>query len=325
MEANQIVDSTSSIEEIVMESGHDQFIQANTLAISTTELRNSCIIPSFAKDNESTISHTHFIEGVYNAAQSWFKGESILEPSIRVSHPVKGRIPSAMGKPAKFLQEDEKTLYFERMAFIMEVPTIRDTVNGNELALTIGGVRAYNLENLYSKKVEEKFKVCIGFKNRVCTNLCISTDGLLGELRARTVAEIADQAFRLFTGFDAPLQLNRMSEFGNEFITEQQFAQLVGRSKMYNYLPPKQKKEIPGTMPLVDSQISLITKAYYQDENFCRSEFGGLSLWRLYNLFTGANKSSYIDTFLDRGAGALDFIEGLQTALKTGSSHWFLS
>lgn len=324
MEQILIVDSNTPIEEVVLQTRHEQFIEANTIPISSTELRNGCIIPSFSKDNESTISHTHFIEGVYQAAQTWFKHESILEPSVRVSHPVKGRIPSAMGKAANLLNDNEKTLYYERMAFIMEIPTIRDTVNGNELSLTIGGVRAYNLENLYSKKIEEKFKIFIGFKNRVCTNLCISTDGLKAELKARTVAEIADQAFRLFTNFDAPQQLNRMSEFGDEFITEHQFAQLVGRSKMFNYLPPKLKKEIPVTMPLVDSQISLITKAYYQDESFSRSEFGRLSLWRLFNLFTGANKSSYIDTFLDRSAGSFDFIEGMQTALKTGSNHWFI-
>ena len=208
MEQDYFIEKTSSIEVEVPISGHDQFIEANTIDITMPELRNTCIIPSFAKDNESTISHTHFIESVYNAAQSWFRGETILKPSIRVSHPVKGRIPSAMGKPALMLKEDEKTLYYERIAFIMEIPSIRDTINGNELSLTIGGVRAYNLENLFSKKTEEKFKVFIGFKNKVCTNLCISTDGIMFELRARTVAEISDQTYNLFSDFDTPYQLN---------------------------------------------------------------------------------------------------------------------
>ena len=40
-----------------------------------------------------------------------------------------------------------------------------------------GGVRAYNDTNLYSKKGAERFKVFIGFICKVCTNLCVSTDG----------------------------------------------------------------------------------------------------------------------------------------------------
>ena len=36
-----------------------------------------------------------------------------------------------------------------------------------------------------------------------------------------------------------------------------------------------------------------------------------INLWKLYNLFTGANKMSYIDTFLDRGVGCQSFVNGL--------------
>jgi len=70
-------------------------------------------------------------------------------------------------------------LYYERMAFVIEIPEISEVINGNKLSLAIGGVRAYNQENLYGKKSIEKFKVFIGFQNKVCLNLCISTDGLL--------------------------------------------------------------------------------------------------------------------------------------------------
>lgn len=61
----------------------------------------------------------------------------------------KGRIPSAVGKPAKEVQEHEKTLYYERMAFAMEIPSINDRITDNSLNLTIGGVRVYNLTNLH--------------------------------------------------------------------------------------------------------------------------------------------------------------------------------
>ena len=93
---------------------------------------------------------------------------------------------------------------------------------------------------------------------------------------------------------------------------------------MYQYLPPKVKKELPR-IPLMDSQVSMVTRDYYADESFSRNEDGDIDLWRLYNLFTGANKSSYIDTFLDRGAGSHLFIRGLQKALNSGSGHWFIS
>jgi hypothetical protein len=38
-----------------------------------------------------------------------FVGEQINYPAVRVSHPVRGRIPSAMGKPAIELEENDKT------------------------------------------------------------------------------------------------------------------------------------------------------------------------------------------------------------------------
>lgn len=314
---------TLQAEEVLVEPDEKPFIVANTIPIGTKSLKEKCIIPSFA-DSESTISHTNFIEAVYLAAQSWFKHETLKQPVVRVSHPVNGRIPSAMNKPVKFLTEEEKTLYYERMVFQIEIPSIRDTVNGNELNLSIGGVRALNTENLYTKKTEEKFKVYIGFNNLVCINLCISTDGFKEEIRARTVSEIVEESFKLFSNFNAPLQLRQMAEFGNEFLSESQFAQLVGRSRMYQHLPPKVKKEIPSIMPLTDSQVNMVTRQYYYDESFAGADSGGVSLWKLFNLFTGANKSSYIDAFLDRGVGSHSFVTDLQRAMRDNSSFWFL-
>ena len=54
--------------------------------------------------------------------------------------------------------------------FCIEIPSVTETIDRCRLNLTIGGVRAYNQENLYSKKGFEKFKVFIGFKNMVCCN-----------------------------------------------------------------------------------------------------------------------------------------------------------
>ena len=151
----------------------DQFMKANTKAVNMDTLSRDCIIPVFAKDNQTTISHQDFIETACNMVEFVFKGEEILKPAIRVSHPIKGRIPEAKHKSADELQEHEKTLYYERMAFMMDIPTIHDTIADNELSLSLGGVRALNHENLYSRKSPEKFKFFIGFKNLVCLNLCL--------------------------------------------------------------------------------------------------------------------------------------------------------
>lgn len=50
----------------------------------------------------------------------YLSGETILEPTVRLSHPITGRIPEAKDKPARELLEHEKTLFYERMAFLIE-------------------------------------------------------------------------------------------------------------------------------------------------------------------------------------------------------------
>lgn len=308
----------SPIVKEVVDSGvsSDEFIISNTLPLSFEQLRNKCIIPVFAKDNESTISHPEFIMAVYEAAQGWFQNERLLKPAVRVSHPIKGRIPEAMGKAVQLLTDEEKTIYYERMAFVIEIPTIKDTVSGNELSLTIGGVRAYNLENLFRGKSEEKFKIFIGFKNAVCINLCISTDGFKAELKVRTIHELTDRAYELFSNFNTVSQLEQLDRLNHYSITENQFAQLIGRARLFQYLPQKEKKGIPS-LPVSDSQVSMVAKDYYSNESFCKNDNGDIDLWKLYNLFTGATKSSYIDAFLDRGANVIPLSKAFRKRLKT--------
>ena len=85
------------------------------------------------KDNEITISHPNFIETVWEAANKVFPNESIDMPEIRVSHIIKGRIPEAIHKSVKDLLEEDKTIYYERMMFCFEIPSIHEDINGNRL------------------------------------------------------------------------------------------------------------------------------------------------------------------------------------------------
>jgi hypothetical protein len=324
MELVNVQNSIVPDEAKIVETSDDRFILANTEPISYADLKHRCIIPVFAKDNESTISHSQFIDTIGQAADKFFSTENILHPAIRISHPIKGRIPEAMGKPADALLDEEKTIYYERCAFMYEIPGISANVNGNKLSLSIGGVRAYNNENLYGRKSEEHFKVFIGFKNHVCINLCISTDGFLEDLRIMSVQDLFNRIFQLLTRFDAERQLNQLKRLSEYALSEHQFAQLIGRSKLYNYLPVKQKRDIEK-LPLSDTQISIVAKDYYQDKSFCRSEDGGIDMWKVYNLFTSATKSSYIDTFLDRTAGSFVFIAELINHIRSSTKSWYLS
>jgi hypothetical protein len=64
-----------------------------------------------------------------------------------------------------------------------------------------------------------------------------------------------------------------------------------------------------------NSHLSLVLDGYYKDKYFGRDKDGGINLWKLFNLFTGANKSSYIDKFLDRSINAESVIESMRLYL----------
>ena len=119
-------------ESEVLTQSSSNFIEANTLEVSLNHLENDCIIPVFSKDNETTISHFQFINEIRETVQSIYD-DKIPQPNIKVSHVVKGRIPSAIGKPVKELMEHEKTIYYERMAWIARIPSINETIEGNKL------------------------------------------------------------------------------------------------------------------------------------------------------------------------------------------------
>ena len=315
---HQVIDEAQ-----VIQSGRKSFIEANTIQVDLEHLKNECVIPVFARDNESTISHYEFIKYTEDVITSVLSNSIQLKEEVRVSHMIKGRIPSAIGKPAKDLLEHEKTLYYERMAFVIEIPEISQVINGNRLNLSIGGVRSYNLENLYGKKSIEKFKVFIGYQNTVCLNLCISTDGLAESIRISSVGELKNKILELINGYDRKKHLEDLEDLGRYSINEDQFAGLVGRAKMYQYLSKEEKKDL-FPLSITDSQITSIVRDYYTDVFFCSTE-GTINLWKLYNLFTESIKTSYIDCHLQRNASAFEFILSLAKSLKNGETNWFIN
>ena len=70
----------------------------------------------------------------------------------------------------------------------------------------------------------------------------------------------------------------------------------------------------------------MVAKAYYNDDNFKREHRENeINLWKFYNMLTGANKSSYIDNFLDRSLNATQLTEGIDRTLHGDNTYkWFI-
>lgn len=331
MELLQLNNHPKAIEPImqpleVEASTHDmRFIHGNSIDMSAEQLRLHHLIPVFTKDNERVISQFEFIETVMDVVKRVYPGERVLDPVIRVSHPIKGRIPIAKDKPAAELQDFERTIFYERAAFIIELPGITDVINGNRLCLTVGGIKNYGSDSLYNKKgVDEHFKIFIGFQVKCCLNLSVTSDGFIGDLKVKTKAQLSNAIYGLFASYDAVEHMTAVKRFETYSLTEQQFAHLVGRCRMYQNIPAELRENIPS-LNFGDTLIGAVCKDYYRDNSFSRMENGDINLWNLYNLFTGVNKSSYIDTLIDRAVNAFQFIDNIRVALDNQGINWFLN
>lgn len=305
---------------------NSKFIEANTQEISLDEIRDRHIIPVYLKDNEPAISQVDFVEVVSEATRSHFGIPFTPDANIRVSHPIKGRVYEARQKKAQDLMDHEKTIYYERMAFMIELPGISTEVGGNRLNLTVGGVKAYNLDNMNtSKGSNEHFKVFVGFKNTVCTNLCIATDGVKLDLGVKSLDELYQSVLNLLSNYNEKTHLDQMKHLQDYELSESQFAQILGKGRLYQYLPKSEKLEIPELL-ISDTQISRVAEHYYLDNNFKRSKNGSIDLWRFYNLMTGAVKSSYIDKFVERELNSFDFTLQVKQALDSSPERfWYLN
>jgi hypothetical protein len=317
--------SYTEIEKQVIASSSSAFIGANTIEVNLQEIQRQHIIPVFSKDNEPLISHGDFIQTTYDVINHCFKGEDILSPSIRVSHPIKGRTPEARYKPASQLEDHERTIYYERVMFVFEIPSIQRTIDGQTLSLTIGGVKCYGDDKLNNKKgSSEHFKIFIGFSVNVCSNLCVWSDGAQVKLVVKSQGELMDAIMNMISHYNPEHHLRAMQRFTEHNLTEAQFAQVLGRARLYNYLPNEVKKQVPPLL-FTDTQLGSVAKDYFQDQSFCRNDAGNINLWRMYNLFTGANKSSYVDSFLERSVNAFDFTHQIQFGLTGGTTNWYLN
>lgn len=211
------------------------------------------------------------------------------------------------------------------MMFCIEITSFQSTVGRNKLSLIIGRVKSFSEDNLYQRSGEDQhFKMFIGFQNKVCTNLCVWSDGYVGNLSVKSIDDLIVSMQVLLKRYNSGHHLNHLQKLSEYSITEQQFAHLIGRCRMYQHLPANIKQDIPPVL-FGENQMSTVVKDYYRDNSFCKQEDGNINLWRLYNLFTGANKSSYIDSFLDRAVNAYSFVDQIKSAIEGKQESWYLN
>jgi len=307
-------------------SEHPNFIESNTEAISIDELISRCIVPTFS-DNTLTIAHQNAIAAVYKAAEEVF-GE-LTPPECRVSHAINGRVASALHKPAKDLTDDEKTVFYQRIAFIAHVKSLTRIVAGQTVELTIGMCRAYNEDKLYSRPSPEKFRLFVGWKVRVCSNLCLTCSGNSGLVECMTEADIYQKAYQLFSKFDPQKEetLELLENLNNTRISESQFCYIIGRMRLYQALPNEVQKTLP-VLEIGDQAVNAAVRGFVTNPNFGLKEGEtSITTWEMLQLFNEAIKQTYIDRWLDRNQNCTDFLLGIQKALQgedTEGYSWFL-
>ena len=318
----EVIDTTADEQE------NSHFIESNTSAITLEKLRRICIVPSF-KDSSLTISHQEFAENVLGAAMDYFNGETFGELECRVSHPISGRNPNALRTPANLLTEADKTLFFQRFCFCFELTSMTKTIDGQPICLTIGGVRAYNEQNLYANKSPEKLKIFIGWRVCVCSNLMLSCDGLQDRLEVMSELDIYKATLDLFTAFDPIDNFNMLENLVNTRLSTQEFCNFIGRMRLYQALPAKtrQELELPEIL-LGDSQINAATRQFVSNKNFGINGADSISCYQLLQCLNESSKSSYIDTFLSKNKNCVDIATGIQKAIEGRDNEnysWFLT
>jgi hypothetical protein len=153
--------------------------------------------------------------------------------------------------------------------------------------------------------------------------MCLFTDGYKDDLRVSNTSELYKAALELFNNFNTAKQIHLMQQLGETSMNQHTFCQILGKARLYQCLSTNAQKRLPR-MLLTDSQINTVAKSYITDENFGGTG-GELNMWQFYNLLTGANKSSYIDSFLDRSLNASELALGINAALHGDEKYkWFI-
>ena len=220
--------------------------------------------------------------------------------------------------------ESEKTQFYQRLAFAFTIPTIYETLNGQKLELCVGGVRNYSDLNLYRQtRGTEKFSIFVGWRVHICSNQILTGEGTKLSFEVMDVKDIYKTVMELLYNFVPARDIHLMQTLSNTYLTETQFAQIVGRMRLYQALPNHLLRTIPRLL-ITDSQINSVCRDYYRSESFGMKD-NQISMFDFHNLITESNKSSYIDTYLQRAVNATEVAIGINDALHGDSKYsWFI-
>lgn len=319
---NQENESQIMLLEPVEEKKRNPFIIGNTVETDLQKLQDDYLVPVFSRDNVETISHNEFINTVCDAVQTYFQGQQFNEPEIRVSHEMKLRTRKGSGKLVENLTNEDSGSYYQRMMFMIEIPSISYGINGNKLNLQVVGVRTYTETNLLGNSNQKQtFRVGVGFVNEICTNLLLRTDGVRLSIKVTNTADLYKYCMELFGKYDYASHIEEMSRLRNTMIDIRTLAQFLGKARMYQALPQSMKTRL-GLPELIlnEAQLNSMIRNYYTDENF--GGFGkSITGWQFYQLLTNY-KNNYIDTTLERTLNAYEVTEGLVKSINGEDDSW---
>lgn len=298
------------------------FIIGNTQPIEMDAL-SDMLTPVFSRDNVETISHVEGISTITDAISTYFDGQQINAPVVRVSHEMKLRNRFGAGKMVQNLRPEETDSYFQRMMAMIEIPSVSADINGSPCHLQVCLVHNYADINLLGNSSQyQSWKLCIGFLNTLCTNgLIRSSDGCNLSIKVTNTADLYKNAWTLFQNYEYKQHFDEMKHLNDTVIDVSTLAQFLGRARMAAALPTKMKKDL--NLPefiLPEAQLNQMIRDYYTDDNF-----GGygheITAWQFYMLLTNY-KNNYIDVSLERSANAYTISKGIAAAVNKESPEW---
>ena len=173
-----------------------------------------------------------------------------------------------------------------------------------------------------------KFRIFVGWQVRVCSNLCLTCDGYSGSIDCMSAADIMQKSMELFNAFNPNKEntLQLLENLHSTQISEEQFCNIIGRMRLYQYLPNNEQRQLP-LLTIGDQAVNAMVKNYVTNPNFGKKT-GEITCWNLFQFANEAVKASYIDSWLDRNKNCTDFAIGIQKALEgqdTEGYSWFLN
>ncbi len=324
----------TQVNENVVEVGaqeppHPSFIEANTSEVSLSDLKTLCIIPTFGMTNELTLSHQEIAESICAAAVEKFGENNVSDMVFRVSHPISGRTPNAIHKKANELLDNEKTLFYQRIAACLTVKSKSRSLCGEDTDFNVGFIRSYHTTNLYGSKTPEKITLFCGTAVRVCSNLCLTLNGLRDNIECMTGADVYQNASELLDSYQANSEqdMERLEGLSSTRITISQFCRLIGRLRLYQALSTQEQHKLPEIL-LGDALCNEATRLFVSSRWGLKDGQDSINCFEMLQCFNEACKQSYIHNFLPKNVNCTELCLNVQKVLEGDGENpysWFLS